>query len=299
MYREMHDVELPDGGTLRVLEWGDPNGPLAIFHHGTPSSALAIPGGWHSASLSPFRLCSFNRPGYGASSRAPGRTVASAASWSAAIADQFGCERFAVVGTSGGGPHAAATAAALPNRVTALGLNVSLGPFETAKSNIHGLPEDTLAEAAAARAGESTLRSFMSQLGPINSSLEGWIDLLPPSDRAVLRDDQTKFEEERSLIEWSAQGFDGWVDDDLALFGTPWGFDPAEIHVPTWILFGESDVLVSPNHALLWSERIPHAARRGVPGGGHWLRHQEPELLRELFTVVSANDHGRFVGSSW
>lgn len=299
MYREVHDVKLPGGGNLDVFEWGDPNGPLAIFHHGTPSSALAVPGGWPSAAQSPFRLCSFNRPGYGASSRSLGRTVAAAAGWSAAIADHLGHEVFAVVGTSGGGPHAAATAAALPTRVAALGLNVSLGPFETAEANIHGLPEDTAAEAAAARAGEQASREFIRQLGPIENSLDGWVDILPPSDREVLSREQVKAEEERSLTEWSAQDIDGWVDDDLALFGTPWGFDPSEVRVPTRILFGASDVLVSPNHALLWANRIPHAASRAVPGGGHWLRDQEPDLLAELFAVLTHGENSEEPGRSW
>lgn len=63
--------------------------------------------------------------------------------------------------------------------------------------------------------------------------------------------------------------------------------------------FGASDVLVSPNHALLWANRIPHAASRAVPGGGHWLRDQEPDLLAELFAVLTHGENSEEPGRSW
>ncbi|MFF2274557.1 alpha/beta fold hydrolase [Agromyces sp. NPDC058126] len=115
-------------GSIRVREWGDPDGPLVVFHHGTPSSSIAVPGGWAGPATAGVRLCSYDRPGYGGSPSTPGRTVADAAEWSRLIADACGADRFAVLGTSGGGPHAVATAALLPERVTALCVDVGLGP---------------------------------------------------------------------------------------------------------------------------------------------------------------------------
>ena len=39
----------------------------------------------------------------------------------------------------------------------------------------------------------------------------------------------------------------GYVDDTLCLL-RPWGFDVAEIHVPTRIVYGTTDVLVPRQH---------------------------------------------------
>ncbi|WP_442928431.1 alpha/beta fold hydrolase, partial [Microbacterium sp. LB16] len=81
-----------DAGEILVREWGDPHGSLVVFHHGTPSSSIAVPGGWRGPSDARVRLCSYDRPGYGASPTVPGRTVADAAEWSSRIADAAGAE---------------------------------------------------------------------------------------------------------------------------------------------------------------------------------------------------------------
>ncbi|MEK8107497.1 alpha/beta hydrolase [Micromonospora sp. M12] len=71
-------------------------------------------------------LVCYDRPGYGDSDRHEGRRVADAAADVKAIADDLGIERFAVVGRSGGGPHALACAALLPDRVTRAAVLVGL-----------------------------------------------------------------------------------------------------------------------------------------------------------------------------
>jgi pimeloyl-ACP methyl ester carboxylesterase len=67
-----------------------------------------------------IRSVSHDRPGYGGSTPHPGRDVASAAADVASIADALGIDQFAVMGDSGGGPHALACAAVLPGRVLAM-----------------------------------------------------------------------------------------------------------------------------------------------------------------------------------
>lgn len=282
MFRDEYEIPFANAASLKVREWGDPEGYLVVTHHGTPSSSAAVPGGWVSAAESPLRIVSFDRPGYGGSPRIPGRAIADAAAWSAAIADHLGRERFAVVGTSGGGPHAAATAARLPDRVSALGLIVSLGPYESPEFDLPELPADTAAEVQAAREGEQSLRAFIASLGSTEDSLEGWMEILPPSDREVLARHDVAHEEGREQLEWAAQGVDGWVDDDLALFSRPWGFDPSSIGVPTLVMYGTADVLVPPSHAFEWGERISAAELVAVDEGGHWLRDSEPWLMTEV-----------------
>jgi pimeloyl-ACP methyl ester carboxylesterase len=72
---------------------------------------------------------SYDRPGYGGSTPQPGRDVASAATFTAAIADALGIEQFAVMGHSGGAPHALACGARLADRVVAVVSVAALAPF--------------------------------------------------------------------------------------------------------------------------------------------------------------------------
>ncbi|MEI3867232.1 alpha/beta hydrolase [Microbacterium sp. CCNWLW134] len=278
-WRDEWQLNLDSGAHLRVREWGNPEGPLIVFHHGTPSSSVAVPGGWDAAARNDALICSFDRPGYGGSPRQAGRMVSSAAGWSAAVADALGRSEFAVIGTSGGGPHAAAAAAALPERVTALGLIVSLGPLHIPHATIPDMMAETEDEIAASRAGELALRHLIDDLGGADDALDQWMALLPASDQEVLARTEVQHEESVEHAEWSANGVDGWVDDDLALFATDWGFDPSHIGTPTFVLYGESDVLVPPSHARLWQSVVPGARCEGIPHGGHWLRDHEPRVL--------------------
>lgn len=273
--------ELPTAaGSIRVREWGDPDGPLVVFHHGTPSSSIAVPGGWAGATAAGVRLCSYDRPGYGGSDTVPGRTVADAAAWTATIADACGAERFAVMGTSGGGPHAVAVAALLPDRVSALCVDVGLGPALFGFDAATGMVAETVAEIHAARLGEVALREHLISLGDGVDALADWFERLPTSDREVLGRDEVKQEEAVEATEWAEHGIDGWVEDDLALFAREWAFDPAAVLAPTRLVYGGADVLVPVSHGEAWLRLLPHGELQIVPDGGHWLRDHEIEALR-------------------
>ena len=117
-----------DGRRLSVEVFGDPDGTPVFLLHGTPGSRLGPrPRGAVLHRLG-VRLIAFDRPGYGRSDRLPGRQVADVAADIAAIADAYGLEKFAVVGRSGGGPHALACAAMLPHRTTRAAVLVGLAP---------------------------------------------------------------------------------------------------------------------------------------------------------------------------
>src|SRR4029450_6945491 len=62
--------------------------------------------------------------------RHPGRCVVDCVGDIAAIADVLGTERFAITGGSGGGPHALAVAARLPDRVTRAACAVGIAPYD-------------------------------------------------------------------------------------------------------------------------------------------------------------------------
>ncbi|HTG46893.1 MAG TPA: alpha/beta hydrolase, partial [Actinomycetota bacterium] len=110
-------VEVGGGRMLEVRAAGPADGIPLIAHHGTPSIGLPFGPYVATAASRGLQLVTATRPGYAGSTRDPGRTVASCAADTAAVADAVGAERFYVTGQSGGGPHALACAALLPDRV--------------------------------------------------------------------------------------------------------------------------------------------------------------------------------------
>src|SRR4051794_9200169 len=119
-----------DGRGVAVEEWGAPAGYPVFLLHGTPGSRLGpIPRAMVLYQLG-IRLVTFDRPGYGRSDRRIGRAVADVADDVRHIADFLQLREFAVLGRSGGGPHALACAALLPDRVSRVAALVGLAPTQ-------------------------------------------------------------------------------------------------------------------------------------------------------------------------
>lgn len=126
------DLELGDGRTLHVYDKGaeDGEGKLAVFwHHGTPNIGAPPEPLFPAAARLGIRWVSYDRPGYSLSTPHPGWDVASAAAHVSGIADALGIDRFAVMGHSGGGSHALACGALLPDRVLGVVSVAGLAPF--------------------------------------------------------------------------------------------------------------------------------------------------------------------------
>src|SRR3954469_7107597 len=115
------DVALHDGRTLHVYDTGSGAGGRfpVVWHPGTPNVGAPPEPLFAAADRLGLRWVSFDRPGYGGSTVAPGRTVSSVASDVATMADSLGIGRFATVGYSGGGSYALGCAAFLGDRVRA------------------------------------------------------------------------------------------------------------------------------------------------------------------------------------
>ena len=261
-----HRLTLPDGRTLAVAEWGDPDGKPVITFHGTPGSRIGYwtnePEIWKRFGLRKF---SFDRPGYGDSTRLPGRSVADVVPDVVAIAEAFGLRRFAISGGSGGGPHVLACAALIPERVMRCLASVSVAPFHADGVDfLAGMNEGNVREFGAAVEGEAALRAVIepTRLEMIEALTAGRSDFLgegydmPEADQIEMRKHQKAAA--AHLLTAIAQGVDGWVDDDIA-FTTPWGFDVASCRVPVVLAYGRQDQLVPAAHGDWLAERVPGA----------------------------------------
>src|SRR5437762_1013180 len=123
------DLKLSDGRTLHCYDSGDAGGLTVFWHHGSPNTGAPPEPLFPAAAERGIRWISCDRPGYMASTPRPGRDVASVAADVASVADALGVGEFAVMGHSGGGPHALACAALLPERVLAVAAGSGLAPF--------------------------------------------------------------------------------------------------------------------------------------------------------------------------
>jgi pimeloyl-ACP methyl ester carboxylesterase len=269
-----HDVPTPDGRTLRVLEAGDLDGPVVVVHHGTPSGRLLHRPWVESAAARGLRLVSFDRPGYGGSSPRPGRTVADVAEDVETIADDLGAERFATWGASGGGPHALACAALLPDRCAAAATLAGVAPFDAGGLDwLAGQGELNRREWAAAQAGRDALEALCAdQAAAIAQAtgdglVAGLESLLSPPDVAVLDGDLGRHLA-ASMSDALEPGVEGWVEDDLA-FLAPWGFVVEEIAVPVLLWQGEQDLMVPFAHGRWLAARIPGVEAYLSPVDGH------------------------------
>jgi pimeloyl-ACP methyl ester carboxylesterase len=271
----MRRVSTPDGRTLAVSEGGDPAGVPVLVHSGTPNSRLLYEPHVRDAEEEGIRLFSYDRPGYGGSTRKRGRDIADCATDVAAVCDALGVDEFCVWGVSGGGPHALATAALLPERVRAAGVLASVAPFDAAGLDFYGGMGKQNAEdfrLVVERDDEAHLAMLERERNEMLSStpeqlVELWQTLLGPADRGVLNGELAAF-----LIRAGGAGIgatlDGWFDEDLALT-EPWGFDLAAIRAPVLLWHGEQDQFVPFAHGLWLAEHVPGVEARLTPDDGH------------------------------
>jgi pimeloyl-ACP methyl ester carboxylesterase len=257
-------VKTGDGRRLSVEAAGDLSGSPVFLLHGTPGSRV----GPRPRSLLLHRLgvqlISFDRPGYGGSDRLPGRTVADVAMDVAAIADAYGLEQFAVVGRSGGGPHALACAALLPDRVSRAAVLVSLAPREADGLDWFGGMADSNVDAYAGPAGrlDRVIARLTETADTVRDDPASLIAMLygemTEDDRRVVADAGIRLSLMRAYAEALRQSPYGWIDDVQA-FRTEWGFDPASVNVPVLLWHGERDMFSPVSHSRWLGSRIPDA----------------------------------------
>ena len=282
----MAAVTTADGRTLAVREVGDPEGVPVLTLHGTPASGL--PYGPHAvdAEEKGIRLISYDRPGYAGSTRARGRTVADCAQDAAAICDALGIDRFCLWGISGGGPHALAMAALLPDRVAAAAALAPPAPFGAEGLDFYaGMGEQNIEEFGALLAGEEPHRAVLKRdraqllASSPTDLVEAWKTLLGPADVDVLDGGSLATYIHECGREGIEHSLDGWFDDDIAFF-VDWGFELEAIRVPVLHWQGEQDRFVPPGHGLWLAERIPGVESHLSAEDGHLtlFEHRVPEV---------------------
>jgi len=257
------DLVLGDGRTLHFYDLAPPGEQeMAVFwHHGTPNIGRPPEPLFALAEELGIRWIGYDRPAYGGSSERSGRDVASAAFDVERIADRLGIRRFAVMGHSGGGPHALACAALLPERVVGAVSIAGLAPSDAQGldwfKGMGAYGAAALRAAAQGRAAKAYHEALGLEFDREMFTLEDWDALAGP---------------------WSwfdsvvgpavAKGPDGSIDDDIA-YVTPWGFDCTRIACPALFVHGMQDRVVPASHSEWLAQHCRWAELWQRPDDGH------------------------------
>jgi pimeloyl-ACP methyl ester carboxylesterase len=285
----------PDGRTLDAYVDGPKGAAPLLFHNGTPSSGQLYGPFVEAASQRGLRMVSFSRAGYGNSTRNPGRNVADVVPDVAAVMDELGAHRFHTVGWSGGGPHALACAALLPERVIGVATVGCLAPSDAEGLDwMAGMGNQNIAAFSAALAGDGALRSvaegIASSLATVTPDevAASLGNLVSDVDRAAISGQAAAWLADL-LRESVRTGVWGWYDDELALV-RPWGFDLHDIKVPVAIWQGRQDRMTPFAHGVWLASHIPRARPHLLSDHGHLSLGVDSFglILDDLLTIAPA-----------
>ncbi|WP_017591756.1 alpha/beta fold hydrolase [Nocardiopsis potens] len=266
-------VTLPDGRTLAYAEYGDPDGTPVLFLPGAASGRRMSFGGPlpHRRGI---RLISIDRPGLGASTPDPAKTLRSVGADLAHLARTAAGGPAPLVANSQGAPFA--LAAALAGAATRL---VLASPAdEAAHPALRPLLPDHFQNLLANVAAdpEQAARAFADY------TADGLFDMVlgshPPCDAPVYTDPAFRRMFRAALDEGIAGGPSGYPADTV-LAMSPWNLDLDRITVPVSIHYGAHDHAHSPDRCRTLASRIPTARLHTHPDAGGSLLWARPEPI--------------------
>lgn len=288
----MSTFTLNSGRTIELLENEVESERAIFFHHGTPGSSIVWQSWLSQFAYSGIRVFATSRAGYGQSQRQIGRRVVDISDDVTQICDFYGIRSFVSIGWSGGGPHALSTT--LDSRCKGVVTLAGVGQFGKPDLDfLAGMGPENIDEIGVALQGESALQEWMktnaSSMQQVSGSQirESLGGLIGSADKAVL---EGSFAEEMAAAMrfGLAEGFTGWIDDDLA-FVRDWGFDLGAIKLPVIIWQGDDDFMVPRSHSRWLNAVIPGSELRFAPGEGHisLTVKGKPEIVRQLKLMLA------------
>jgi pimeloyl-ACP methyl ester carboxylesterase len=281
-------LERPDGRVVAWSEFGDEDGLPLLRVPGTPGCRYSLRADRTPWTQRHLRAITTERPGFGASTRLPGRGFRQPADDLAAILDHLDLGAVHVIGGSGSAPHQLAFAAQHPDRVRAMTVLVGAAPVtEDEVGQMIGVNAE--AHRLVRKGDVEGVRSLLDQIrtamlaDPI-AAFRSVMDRAPEADRAVMADPQWQAAFAVALTEAIRQGVDGWVDEGFAI-NSPWDdVDVTSVRTSVTWWHAPKDANAPLSAALRLIDRIPNARliRFGEDEGHLAPYHREAEILDEL-----------------
>jgi pimeloyl-ACP methyl ester carboxylesterase len=255
--RPRHEGRVRLGARRRLgyAEYGDADGRLVLWHHGTPGARRQIPiAARRAAEALDLRLACVERPGVGSSTDHRYASFREWAADAAAVADHLGHDEFAVAGLSGGGPYALACAHELPDRVPVVALLGSVCPVTGPDAAPGGSVVDLavrfryLIEPLRTTIGVALWLALQPITPLAHQAYRLYGSRAPEGDRKVFADPAIEAMFIDDLVGAARHRF-GAVVHDIALFGRSWSFDLRDIEAPVFWWHGDADNIVPLEHA--------------------------------------------------
>jgi pimeloyl-ACP methyl ester carboxylesterase len=267
-------VELSDGRSVGVAEYGVPDGDAILWFHGTPGGRRQVPPGARRIALERgIRLIGVERPGVGRSTPHLHASVRGLAGDIEQIADRLNIDRFGLVGLSGGGPYVLACAHDHPDRVVAGAVLGGVAPVCGDEAPSGG------AVAVASRL-RVLLDGLYRPLGhltwgltyalrPLASQVfDLYVTTMPRGDQEVMLRPEMKAMFLDDLLRAARTQLHAPILD-IVLFARPWGFSLRDIRVPIRFWHGDADHIVPLAHGRHQAALVPDSELVVRPGEGH------------------------------
>ena len=255
-------LDLADGRSLAWREFGDSDGVPTIAVHGSPDSSAV----WRlldePARVIGVRVVAPDRPGFGASTPKPGRSILDWVDDLDALTTHLRLDRFGLLAISGGSPYALAVASSHPERVAHLGLMSVICPLD-----VPGVFREANIQV---RLTFWTARRAPFLLGPMGRAMarmtrenphkaaERLIGMRPPADREIIRRPEVMAVLEENLLNQFKNPASMALEMRNA--ARPWGFELTEIEVPATIWQGGLDDVHTPAMGRYLAEHLPNAS---------------------------------------
>ncbi|UCG00272.1 MAG: alpha/beta hydrolase [Candidatus Heimdallarchaeota archaeon] len=266
-------ITLKDGRILGYAEVGNQGNQTLFWFHGGGSSRLEIQFIETIVNQHNIHVIAPDRPGIGLSSFQRNRVLLDWPSDVKELADHLGIDKFAIAGVSGGGPHVAACAYSIPERITGCGMISSTGSID--------LKEAWKKYPRAFRTTFFLARSMSWVFKPImRLQLRGMKSMdifqkmtlrnsnLPEADRKLIveTDFFPKFYE--CGVEGMKQGTRGIIQE-YKIFASSWGFNLQDLssNIKIFVCAGDQD----PNSLFVhpFTDMIPKATAKIFQNEGH------------------------------
>jgi len=263
---EDRSLTLGDGRNVGAAVAGPASACPVVYLHGFLGSRREC----FAAGPPPHRLIGIDRPGYGWSDAQTPPSLAGFGRDLAQALDRLGIDRLILIGVSGGAPFAIAGALALGARVRQLLLIGGVaGPEIVARDR---RPARLLVHAGSGKPEPGSLvpplAGFLRVPGMARAWLEAALLTERPSFTSMAAVDRLARRLAESFLTGTESGPEGVVAD-LRILSSAWDVDPGQLDVPTWILHGARDGVVSIRHARWYAKRLPPARLHLMPEHRH------------------------------
>jgi pimeloyl-ACP methyl ester carboxylesterase len=268
------NIAVGDDRQLGFAEFGDPQGRAVFWLHGTPGARRQIPTDARVyAEENHVRLIGVDRPGIGSSTPYQYDTVVAFADDLRTMADTLGIDKMAVIGLSGGGPYTLGCAAAMPDRVVAVGVLGGVAPTKGPDAITGGVMTLGLLVAPLLAVAGLPIRlaavGFIRVIRPVaEPALYVYARVSPEADRRLLVRPEFKAMFLDDLLNGSRKQLAAPFAD-VVVFARDWGFRLDQVKVPVRWWHGDRDHIVPFAHGQHVVDRLPDAELYHLPGESH------------------------------